>query len=58
MPFCQNSEGRNLSTIFYQLPTRRELRDYYAIIKVPIDIKRIKVLKPEQKSFVFVGDPL
>jgi hypothetical protein len=28
-----------------QLPTKRELPDYYDIIKKPIDLKRIKVGK-------------
>jgi hypothetical protein len=38
-----DSDGRLLSEPFNQLPTRRELPDYYEIIKKPIDLKRIKV---------------
>ena len=37
------SDGRVLSKSFMQLPTRRELPDYYDIIKKPIDLKRIRV---------------
>lgn len=37
------SYGRILSEPFMQLPTRRELPDYYQIIKNPMDFKRIKV---------------
>ena len=36
-----DNEGRVLSEPFVQLPTRRELPDYYEIIKRPIDIKKI-----------------
>ena len=38
----QDSDGRVLSEPFLQLPTRRELPDYYEIIKKPIDLKRIQ----------------
>ncbi|XP_065182982.1 transcription activator BRG1-like isoform X2 [Sycon ciliatum] len=38
----KNEEGRVLSEIFYQLPSPRQLKDYYEIIKTPIDIRRIK----------------
>ena len=38
----QDSDGRVLSEPFMQLPTRRELPDYYEIIKKPIDLKRIQ----------------
>jgi SWI/SNF-related matrix-associated actin-dependent regulator of chromatin subfamily A protein 2/4 len=34
--------GRVLSEPFLQLPTRRELPDYYEIIKKPIDLKKIQ----------------
>lgn len=33
-------EGRVLSEPFLQLPTRRELPDYYDVIKKPIDLKK------------------
>lgn len=38
----QDSDGRVLSEPFLQLPTRRELPDYYEIIKKPIDLKKIQ----------------
>ncbi|XP_078802847.1 polybromo 1, like isoform X2 [Oryzias latipes] len=34
--------GRRLSTIFLRLPSRSELPDYYAAIKKPIDMERIR----------------
>lgn len=37
-----DNDGRVLSDPFVQLPTRRELPDYYEIIKKPIDIKKIQ----------------
>ena len=39
----KNSAGRQVSGIFMVLPTRKELPDYYQIIKKPIDLKKIKV---------------
>jgi hypothetical protein len=38
--FCA-SDGRVLSEPFMKLPSRRELPDYYEIIKKPLDIKKI-----------------
>uniref|UniRef100_A0A3Q3A0H8 Protein polybromo-1 n=1 Tax=Kryptolebias marmoratus TaxID=37003 RepID=A0A3Q3A0H8_KRYMA len=37
-----DSRGRRLSTIFLRLPSRAELPDYYATIKKPIDMERIR----------------
>ncbi|KAM8868716.1 protein polybromo-1-like isoform 1-T3 [Synchiropus picturatus] len=34
--------GRRLSTIFLRLPSRSELPDYYATIKRPIDMERVR----------------
>uniref|UniRef100_UPI0037E9B83E polybromo 1, like isoform X3 n=1 Tax=Semicossyphus pulcher TaxID=241346 RepID=UPI0037E9B83E len=34
--------GRRLSTIFLRLPSRAELPDYYATIKKPIDMERLR----------------
>lgn len=34
--------GRRLSTIFLRLPSRAELPDYYATIKRPIDMERVR----------------
>ncbi|CAB3380991.1 Hypothetical predicted protein [Cloeon dipterum] len=36
-----DSDGRVLSEPFMKLPTRRELPDYYEVIKKPLDIKKI-----------------
>ena len=38
----QDADGRVLSEPFYQLPSRKELPDYYEIIKRPVDIARIE----------------
>ncbi len=38
----KDTDGRLLSEPFLQLPTRRELPDYYEIIKKPIDLKRVQ----------------
>ena len=34
--------GRRLSTIFLRLPSRSELPDYYATIKSPLDMERLR----------------
>ena len=39
----RDSTGRQITGIFMILPTRRELPEYYQIIKKPIDFKKIKV---------------
>ena len=36
-----DAEGRILSQPFMKLPTRKELPDYYDVIKKPIDIHKI-----------------
>lgn len=38
-----------MSDPFIQLPTRRELPDYYEIIKKPIDLKRIQTRIKDNK---------
>ena len=38
----KDTDGRVLSEPFQQLPTRRELPDYYEIIKKPIDLKKVQ----------------
>ncbi len=43
------SDGRVLSDPFIQLPTRRDLPDYYEIIKKPIDLKRIQARIKDNK---------
>lgn len=37
------SDNRVLAEPFVTLPTRKELPDYYQLIKIPIDIRKIKV---------------
>ncbi|KFD51437.1 hypothetical protein M513_07650 [Trichuris suis] len=39
----RTEDGRILSDNFMQLPSRRELPDYYELIAIPVDFKRIKV---------------
>nr|CAD7593157.1 unnamed protein product [Timema genevievae] len=41
MLVCACSDGRVLSEPFMKLPSRRELPDYYDVIKKPLDIKKI-----------------
>ena len=40
----KDKNGRQISSIFMVLPTRKELPNYYQIIKKPIDLKKIKVI--------------
>ena len=35
--------GRQLSEVFVQLPSRKELPEYYELIRKPVDFKKIKV---------------
>jgi SWI/SNF-related matrix-associated actin-dependent regulator of chromatin subfamily A protein 2/4 len=35
--------GRNLAEAFMVLPTKKDLPDYYQIIKIPVDIRKIRV---------------
>uniref|UniRef100_A0A8D0FS05 Bromo domain-containing protein n=1 Tax=Strix occidentalis caurina TaxID=311401 RepID=A0A8D0FS05_STROC len=37
-----NSSGRQLSEVFIQLPSRKELPEYYELIRKPVDLKKIK----------------
>merc|ERR1712218_431229 len=38
----EDSDGRVLSEPFYKLPSRKELPDYYEIIRRPVDISKIQ----------------
>lgn len=40
--YVDDSTSRNLAEIFMVLPTRKELPDYYQIIKHPVDIRKIR----------------
>ena len=39
----EDSDGRILSKPFMNLPARKELPDYYEVIKKPVDFKKIRV---------------
>uniref|UniRef100_A0A674H9I8 SWI/SNF related, matrix associated, actin dependent regulator of chromatin, subfamily a, member 4 n=1 Tax=Taeniopygia guttata TaxID=59729 RepID=A0A674H9I8_TAEGU len=42
-PFSpRSSSGRQLSEVFIQLPSRKELPEYYELIRKPVDFKKIK----------------
>ncbi|XP_048098672.1 probable global transcription activator SNF2L2 isoform X4 [Alosa alosa] len=38
----RDSSGRQLSEVFVQLPSRKELPEYYELIRKPVDFKKIK----------------
>ncbi|XP_029469150.1 probable global transcription activator SNF2L2 isoform X4 [Rhinatrema bivittatum] len=38
----KDSSGRQLSEVFVQLPSRKELPEYYELIRKPVDFKKIK----------------
>merc|ERR1711983_667924 len=45
----EDSDGRILSEPFYKLPSRKELPDYYEIIKKPVDIAKIQQRIDDEK---------
>lgn len=38
-----SASGRQLSEVFIQLPSRKELPEYYELIRKPVDFRKIKV---------------
>lgn len=42
-PWSRSSNGRQLSEVFIQLPSRKELPEYYELIRRPVDFRKIKV---------------
>uniref|UniRef100_A0A672V8I2 SWI/SNF related BAF chromatin remodeling complex subunit ATPase 2 n=1 Tax=Strigops habroptila TaxID=2489341 RepID=A0A672V8I2_STRHB len=40
--FSNTCSGRQLSEVFIQLPSRKELPEYYELIRKPVDFKKIK----------------
>ena len=38
-----STNGRQLSEVFIQLPSRKELPEYYELIRKPVDFRKIKV---------------
>lgn len=51
--FCPSSNGRQLSEVFIQLPSRKELPEYYELIRKPVDFRKIKVI-PENIFSLYV----
>lgn len=51
-----SSSGRQLSEVFIQLPSRKELPEYYELIRKPVDFKKIKVCGC-QESGTLGGQP-
>lgn len=51
----RDSEGRQISSIFMMLPTRKELPHYYQVIKKPVDLKKIKE-RIKRHKYHSVGD--
>ena len=51
--YYEDDEGRRLSDIFMELPSKKELPDYYQIIAEPIDLKKVKnkVLKGSYRDW-------
>lgn len=49
-----DAEGRILSQPFMKLPTRKELPDYYEVIKRPIDINKILKRLQDDKYMVMI----
>ncbi|KAF6097198.1 SWI/SNF related, matrix associated, actin dependent regulator of chromatin, subfamily a, member 4 [Phyllostomus discolor] len=41
--YKDSSSGRQLSEVFIQLPSRKELPEYYELIRKPVDFKKIKI---------------
>lgn len=40
--YKDNGSGRQLSEVFIQLPSRKELPEYYELIRKPVDFRKIK----------------
>nr|XP_029503251.1 transcription activator BRG1-like isoform X2 [Oncorhynchus nerka] len=40
--YKDSSNGRQLSEVFIQLPSRKELPEYYELIRKPVDFRKIK----------------
>merc|ERR1711892_1169043 len=45
----EDSDGRILSEPFYKLPSKKELPDYYEVIRKPVDIAKIQQRIEEEK---------
>lgn len=47
------SSGRQLSEVFIQLPSRKELPEYYELIRKPVDFRKIKVPYKNSNYYFF-----
>lgn len=46
-----SASGRQLSEVFIQLPSRKELPEYYELIRKPVDFRKIKVSSPRGETY-------
>lgn len=46
-----SASGRQLSEVFIQLPSRKELPEYYELIRKPVDFRKIKVRSDKQNCW-------
>ncbi|XP_041084665.1 probable global transcription activator SNF2L2 isoform X1 [Polyodon spathula] len=51
----KDGASRQLSDVFYQLPSRKELPEYYELIRKPVDFKKIKE-RVRNHKYRSVGD--
>eukprot|EP00301_Raphidiophrys_heterophryoidea_P025291 c8452_g1_i2.p1 GENE.c8452_g1_i2~~c8452_g1_i2.p1 ORF type:complete len:112 (-),score=28.28 c8452_g1_i2:54-389(-) len=40
---AQDQDGRRVSDLFVELPSRSELPDYYRVIKQPVDLRSVEL---------------
>lgn len=51
--WSHSSNGRQLSEVFIQLPSRKELPEYYELIRRPVDFRKIKVTEHILNTYPF-----
>ena len=51
--FPNFQDGRILSDPFMKLPSRKELPDYYEVIRKPVDITKILTKIDDGKVFIY-----
>ena len=49
-----HSDERILSEPFMELPSRKELPDYYEVIRRPVDFKKIQVMFPSNTVSLYL----
>ena len=47
---ARDKNGRRVSDVFMTLPTRESLPEYYRVIKKPMDLKKIKVIRERRRE--------